>query len=155
MPLRPTYCSPVANGIFPENQWNPLIQRHPNGAVTIHAVIMTAENPSDHHAFLTHFTGQRDMTSTSSGVVFELPRGRVEVLSPVAFRARTGIAADDAPRLRALRVGVTSLAETARFLNKAHVPVREQAGHLIVPPDFASGVTLIFEPATQAPPSMT
>ena len=44
----------------PENFWNPALQQHPNGANAIAGAVMVAENPSDHHIFLSAFTGERE-----------------------------------------------------------------------------------------------
>src|SRR5215813_15407237 len=53
---------------FPENFWNPEFQQHPNTANGIASVVLVAENPTDHHIFLSAFTGVRDLAATSSGV---------------------------------------------------------------------------------------
>src|SRR5919198_4859330 len=53
---------------FPENFWSPSFQQHANTAVAIDSVVLVAENPSDHHIFLSAFTGVRDLQATSSGV---------------------------------------------------------------------------------------
>src|SRR5262247_2319446 len=37
---------------FPENFWNPAFQRHPNTATGVTAVVLVADNPTDHHIFL-------------------------------------------------------------------------------------------------------
>ena len=45
---------------FPENFWNPAFQQHANTASGIAGVVLVAENPTDHHIFLSAFTGVRD-----------------------------------------------------------------------------------------------
>lgn len=95
---------------FPENFWSPAAQAHPNGATAVAGVILTAENPSDHHIFLSAFIGQRDIRASSSGVAFATPRGAIEVLTGDAYAARTGGALEAGPdlRLSALRIAVDS-----------------------------------------------
>ena len=53
---------------FPANFWNPAFQQHANTASGIAGVVLVAENPTDHHIFLSAFTGVRDLHATSNGV---------------------------------------------------------------------------------------
>ena len=53
---------------YPENFWNPAFQSHPNSATGIASAIIVAENPTDHHIFLSAFAGERELQSTSSGL---------------------------------------------------------------------------------------
>ena len=39
----------------PENFWNPAFQNHPNTSSGVAGVVLVAENPSDHHIFLSAF----------------------------------------------------------------------------------------------------
>ena len=95
-------------------------QRHANGARRIASAVMVTRDPADFHEFLTHFTGQHDIKSTSLGVAFDLGDGsRVEVLSPVAFRAFFGERSRSSPtraRFMAWRVAVADLGDGARVL---------------------------------------
>ena len=72
---------------FPENFWNPAFQQHPNTASAIEGVVLVADNPSDHHIFLSAFTGVRDLHATSSGVTASTARGDIKVMDPAAFRS--------------------------------------------------------------------
>lgn len=91
---------------FPENFWSEAAQAHPNGASGVSGIVLTAENPSDHHVFLKEFSGVHDFRATSLGLVIETPRGTIEVLTPYAFRQRTGVDAPegDGLRLAAIRI---------------------------------------------------
>src|SRR5229473_67844 len=75
---------------FPENFWNPAFQQHPNTASAIGSVVLVAENPTDHHIFLSAFTGIRDLSATSSGITVSTPRGDIRVMDPAAFRSHFG-----------------------------------------------------------------
>src|SRR6185312_10512140 len=44
--------------LAPENFWNPAFQSHPNRASGVGGVVLVAENPSDHHVFLSAFAGE-------------------------------------------------------------------------------------------------
>lgn len=90
----------------PENFWSAAAQVHPNGATGVAGVVLTAENPSDHHVFLKEFTGVRDFRASSLGLTFKTPRGEIEVLTPAAFAQRTGARApdDEGLRLAAIRI---------------------------------------------------
>ena len=131
----------------PENFWRAEYQRHANGALAIRSAVMVARDPADFHEFLTRFTAMRDGTATSFGVSFELGDGsRVEVMSPVGFKAFFGEDAEPDPRrFLGLRVGVDDLAAVAAVLNENRVPFSAHAGALVVPAGAAHGAALAFE----------
>lgn len=114
---------------FPENFWSAAAQAHPNGATGVAGVVFTAENPSDHHIFLSAFTGQRDFRASSSGIAFATPRGEIEVLTAEAYAQRTGVAVEVGPELRlsALRIAVPP------------------GGTHVAPADRLFGLTLMLE----------
>jgi Glyoxalase-like domain len=129
---------------FPEHFWNAASQVHPNTTATIAGVVMVADNPSDHHIFLSAFTSQRDMLATSSGIAIKTPRGEIQVMTPVAFRDHFGTTPPDTSRgarLAALRFAVRDFAAV-----KQRSGATERMGRVIVGPDAAMGATLAFEP---------
>ena len=129
----------------PESFWRSEYQRHPNGALSVASVVMVMRDPADFHEFLTHFTGQHDMTSTSLGITFDLGAGKIEVLSPVAFRAFFGEEAGPDPRrFTAFRIAVADLDATRGVLRGNRVPFKELSGALVVPSTSAHGVALAF-----------
>ncbi len=68
---------------FPEVFWKPAFQGHANGAETMTAVVLAAEEPARHAAFLETFTGAagRDV---AGGLTFALGTQELLVLSPDA-----------------------------------------------------------------------
>jgi hypothetical protein len=131
----------------PDDFWNPRYQSHANGAVAVSSVMLTAENPTDHHVFVSAFTGIRDFVSTSTGIVFDTPRGDVEVMTPVAFAHRCGVMVDDAPRIRGLRVSVSDLAHTTLRFEVNGVPCIRRGDWLMVGPEDMGGTVVAFEQA--------
>jgi hypothetical protein len=131
---------------YPENFWRAEYQLHANGGRRIAAAVMVARDPADFHEFLTHFTGRHDMISTSLGIELDTGEGKVDVISPVAFRAEFGEEPPDADPRRFLgcRIAVTDLAVTRAVLSANGVPVTERLGRLIVAPGEACGVTIAF-----------
>ena len=132
----------------PENFWNPDIQKHPNGACAVAGVVLVADNPSDHHIFLSAFAGERDLHATSSGITIKIPRGEIQVMTPAAFGDRFGAAPPAVQRgakLAALRFAVRDLGAAQELFTRANLPVQERMGRLIVGPDTALGATLAFE----------
>lgn len=114
---------------FPENFWNPAFQQHANGVEQIAGVVAVAEEPARHRDFLLAFTGVQNARDTGDGFTIDLPRGDVELTTPVAFERRFGQPAPDASagaRLAALRFSGRALA----------------AGQ-----QSAMGAVLVFEPA--------
>jgi hypothetical protein len=135
---------------FPQNFWNPAFQAHPNGATGVAGIVMVAENPSDHHIFLSALTGERELLATSSGVTVTTPRGFIQVMAPSSFASHFGGPAPDVgrgPRLAALVLTVRDLAATTALLAKAGVPAAARMGRVVVSPQVAMGATIAFAPA--------
>lgn len=134
---------------YPENFWHREYWTHPNGAEAMASVVLVAPDPADFHEFLTLFTGQHAIRSTTLGIELDLGESRVEVLSPVAFSAFFG--EDPQNKLYQLagcRIAVSDLEVTARFLEGEALPVREIAGSLVVPSQYAHGAAIAFVPST-------
>jgi catechol 2,3-dioxygenase-like lactoylglutathione lyase family enzyme len=91
---------------FPENFWRADLRRHANDARGVSRVVMVADDPADHHVFLKGFTRSADVRMTSAGLTLALGRGgALDVLSPLAFERRHGVAMEGAPaRFRAYEV---------------------------------------------------
>ena len=133
---------------FPENFWNPAFQRHPNTAAAIAGVVLVAENPTDHHIFLSSATGVRDLHATSSGVTASTPRGDVKVMDPAAFRSHFGTEPPDisgGARLAALQFRVDNSAALTAALIKGGIAFATRMGSIIVAPETAMGATLVFD----------
>jgi catechol 2,3-dioxygenase-like lactoylglutathione lyase family enzyme len=135
---------------YPENFWNPAFQAHANSATEIGAIVLVAENPSDHHIFLSAFSGVRDLHATSTGVTVETPRGAIQAMDPAAFRLHYEVEPSDVrggARLAAAKFAVRDIAATRAVLDKAGIAAAERMGRLVVGPDAALGATLVFEAA--------
>jgi catechol 2,3-dioxygenase-like lactoylglutathione lyase family enzyme len=131
----------------PENFWRAEYQRHPNGALAIASAVMVTRDPADFHEFFTHLTGQHEMTATTLDVSFRLGDGsRIEIMSPVGFKAFFGEeAAPDPRRFLGWRLRVADLAVVATLLTQNRVPFSRHAGALVVPSSAAHGAALAFE----------
>jgi hypothetical protein len=132
----------------PENFWNPSFQMHANTATGVAGIVLVAENPSDHHIFLSAFTEQRELLATSTGLLLKTPRGEIEVMTPAAFRDHFGTEPPDisgGARLAALRFAVRDPEKTAALLGTAKIASERLMGRVIVGPETAMGATLSFE----------
>jgi catechol 2,3-dioxygenase-like lactoylglutathione lyase family enzyme len=132
---------------FPENFWNPAFQQHANGVCDIAAAVLVAENPSDHHEFLSAFTGQRELSAGSGYVTAATPRGEVRIVDPTAFRDRFGSAPPDVAagaRLGALVFRVRDQGALTAALTSAAMAFVTRHGAVVVPQTM--GATLVFEP---------
>lgn len=130
---------------YPENFWRPEYQRHANGALRVDSAVFVTRDPADFHIFLTGFTGQHDMLSTSLHVRFDLGDNAIDVESPVAFRAFFG--EDDGAdprRFTGYRVAVADLAATRAHFKANAVPFAELHEALVVPSTFAHGSAIAF-----------
>lgn len=125
----------TCHNLYPENFWKPEFQRHANGATALAEVILVARDPADHHVFLEAFAGVRELRATSLGIECQTARGKISILSPVAYQHLFGQPAADAlpeqlPCIAALRVTGASV-----------------AARRIIPAADLCGVTLVMEPA--------
>jgi hypothetical protein len=133
---------------FPENFWNPAFQQHPNTASGVAGVVLVAENPTDHHIFLSALTGIRDLHATSSGVSASTPRGDIRVMDPAAFRSHFGTEPPDISRggrLAALQFHVRDRDALRAELSGGGIAFSTRMDSTIVPPQAAMGATLVFE----------
>jgi catechol 2,3-dioxygenase-like lactoylglutathione lyase family enzyme len=134
----------------PENFWNPTLQQHANGACAIAGAVIVAENPSDHHIFLSAFTGERELNATSSGIAAHTPRGELQIMDGRAFQSHFGIPPPDiaaGARLAALRFAVRERDALVAALEAGAVPHILHMGHVVVAPQAAMGATLAFAAA--------
>lgn len=146
--LAPDTCFFTCQQHYPENFWNPAFQAHRNGTSAIGAIVLVAENPSDHHIFLSAFSGVRDLHSTSAGVTVDTARGAIQAMDPEAFRLHYGVSAPDVSagaRLAAAKFIVRDLAALRALLAKTDIAASEHMGRLVIGPEIALGATLAFE----------
>jgi catechol 2,3-dioxygenase-like lactoylglutathione lyase family enzyme len=131
----------------PENFWSPSLQQHANGACAVAGAVIVAENPSDHHIFLSAFTGERELNATSSGITAPTPRGEVQIMDAAAFHSHFGVpppAIAAGARLAALRIAVKDRKGLIASLDAGAVPHILHMGHVVVAPPAAMGATLVF-----------
>src|SRR5262245_1553129 len=130
--------------------WNPVFQQHANAAASIAAVVLVAENPTDHHIFLSAFAGERDIQASSTGITVPTPRGAIQVMDPAAFRIQFGVEPPDVTagaRMAALRLAVRDFGAAVTALQAGGVAAQMRMGRIVAGPDVATGATLVFEPA--------
>jgi catechol 2,3-dioxygenase-like lactoylglutathione lyase family enzyme len=163
-PLAPEIGFAVSCSLNPARFWNPTLQQHANSANDIGGAILVAENPSDHHIFLSAITGERQLQATSSGITAPTPRGDIRIMDPAAFADRYGLPAPDVSagaRIAALRLVVDSAARLEHALSAGGIPFSRRMDAIIVAPANAMGATLVFQqnltgaaPAAVAGPDM-
>jgi hypothetical protein len=133
----------------PKAFWNAKLQSHANTACAVRGAVLIADNPTDHHIFLSAFSGERELHSTSAGIAARTPRGDIEIIEPVAFRDRFGVdvaTEGDGMTLAGLRVGVAQLAAVEASARSNGVAFHRRLDALVVGPATAFGASLIFEP---------
>jgi hypothetical protein len=127
--------------------WAPALQSHRNGAAEVQGVVMIADNPADHHIFLSAFSGERDLHSTSIGVAARTPRGEISIIEPVSFTDQFGVACEadgEGATLAGLCVAVTSIDAVEAVLRESNIASHRHLGRLVVGPQMAFGATIIF-----------
>jgi hypothetical protein len=130
----------------PQNFWSPQLQRHPNGARTIAACVLVAENPTDHHIFMEALIGVRDLRATSLGLRITTPRGDVLVFDPRAFHDAYGVEApkDRGMRLGALVFAADDLSAIQTLLERSGVAYLRHRDQLVAGPEAVHGSTIVF-----------
>ena len=134
----------------PENFWNPAFQIHSNSSASIAGVILVAENPADHHIFLSAFVGERAIEASSSGIAVPTPRGVIRVMDPAAFRIHFGVEPPDVARgarIGGLQVAVRDFGAAIAALKAGHIDAQVRMGRIVVAPEVGMGATFVFEPA--------
>ncbi len=128
----------------PELFWKPDYQRHPNGALRVIEVVMSAPEPAAHQNFLERIT-ESSAELAPGRLTVEEAGDRITVLSPLEIaRQLTGLAADGPPRFCAARLAVADLDATRRELQRNAVDFQINGGVLLIPPAACHGLALEF-----------
>lgn len=136
----------VCQQLEPQNFWNPEFQRHANGATALSSVVMLAEDPAAHRAFLTAFSGGAEVLEGNEDYVLALPRGRIDVLDPEAAQGAYHVEPDTTPaRFLGFCVSVPDLDAVAERLSEAEIPFQAGEARLFVPAEAAFGCMIAFE----------
>ncbi|TPQ38456.1 VOC family protein [Bradyrhizobium guangdongense] len=124
--------------------WKPEYQRHPNAALRVTEVVMSAPEPMKHRAFLEHFA-EDTAEPIPDGLTIGQRGDRITVLGPAEIARRLpGIDGGAAPRFCAARIAVGDLNATARILKGNGVPFEITGAVLLVPPTTSHGLALEF-----------
>jgi hypothetical protein len=146
-PMSPDAAFFTCQHRHPENFWNPAFQVHANTAANVAGVVLVADNPADHRAFLSAFADQGDVMATSAGINLKTPRGEIAVMASAAFRDQFSVTPPDGSRglrLAAIRVAVRDMAVARQHFERAHLPARGGNRQLVIGPEAAMGATLVF-----------
>lgn len=128
----------------PELFWKAEYQRHPNGALRVTEVVMSAPEPMKHRTFLEHFA-ESTAEPVPGGLTIGQRGDRVTVLGPAETARRLpGVDGGGAPRFCAARIAVGDLDTTARALKGNGVAFEVTGDVLLVPPAASHGLALEF-----------
>src|SRR5262245_36226363 len=132
----------------PQLFWNAALQQHANGASGVAGAVLVAENPTDHHIFLTAFSGVRELHAGSGVLTAPTPRGDIRIMDRAAFQTRFGVEPPDrsgGARLAAWRFTVRERKVLHDAVSAGGIPFSEHKGQPVVAPAAALGATLVFE----------
>lgn len=145
--LAPDIHFAVCQQHYPENFWNPVFQKHPNGATGVAGAVVVAEAPEQHRAFFEAFVGVK-ADAGEGGLSFATPRGRIDLMTPADFTDRYGVAPPDvsrSARLAAIRFAVADPSLMQAVPELAGLAGVETGGATVIGPDDAMGAVLVFE----------
>jgi hypothetical protein len=127
----------------PELFWKAEYQHHPNGALRVTEVVMSAPEPVEHRAFLERLT--ESAAEFVPGRLTVGQNGRITVLGPSEIAHRLpGCVADGPPRFCAARLAVKDLDATRRLLKNNGVAFQVIDNALQIPPAASHGLALEF-----------
>lgn len=128
----------------PELFWKPEYQRHPNGALRVIEVVMSAPEPAKYRGFLEHIAESAAELAPGRLTVGE-SGDRITVLGPAEMARRLpGLASASSPRFCAARLAVADLDATQRALKNNSVAFEVSGTVLLVPPAASHGLALEF-----------
>jgi catechol 2,3-dioxygenase-like lactoylglutathione lyase family enzyme len=127
----------------PQNFWNPIFQTHANGAARLSTVTMVSEVPCDHGNFFKIFTGNTQPVINDHGLCFDLPHGRIDLVTPQHAVKAFGFSGPSTS-LASFTVTVPDIGALQRRLDE-HGIVHAHYGPRVVVPAF--GVMIAFEAA--------
>jgi catechol 2,3-dioxygenase-like lactoylglutathione lyase family enzyme len=147
-PRAPEVGFAVCRQHSPQFFWNPALQQHTNGATGVAGAVLVAENPTDHHIFLTAFSGVRELHAGSGVLTAPTPRGDIRIMDRAAFQTRFGLEPPDTlsgARLAAVRFTVRERKALHDALTAGGIAFSEHMGQTVVAPAAAMGATIVFE----------
>lgn len=130
---------------YPENFWNRCFQQHANLATDISAVTLTASDPSQHAAFLRHFSGVEKQSLSGGGFRFALDGGRIDVVPAM----ETQVPSHRSPLLTSFIVRVTELNTVMRLLRAEGIPFTTSDEGIVLAQTLLFGAELRFEAKTE------
>lgn len=136
----------------PEMFWSASAQDHVNAALGVARVTLVAENPSDHHIFLTSFVGERSLRSTSFGIEIAAGHSVIDIVSPEGFAFRYGEAAplSQTPVFAGIEIAVPELDRIGAALQAAGETMIRSATGLTLPRRQDLATTIRFVKAGTA-----
>lgn len=146
-PASPDFGAFACTQLNPENFWSPDLQRHSNQVTGVAGVVLVADAPAEHQAFLETFSGCQVQRALDAWYVAQTPRGSIDVMSRELFTERYGVPAPGGAglRLAAVRFSTPGAPELRRSLAARRMVEETIEGIVVVPPRAALGATLVFE----------
>ncbi|MDU0339235.1 VOC family protein [Bosea rubneri] len=131
----------------PQNFWSPVFQQHDNGASGLAATFMVAAEPQAQRDFLSGFSGAAGIETADGRLRFDLPRGRIEVLTPRTAELAFGAVESAAgmPHFAGFAVTVPELAAIEERLARQGIEHRRAERRIIVSAASARGCAIVFE----------
>jgi len=139
----------VCHHYEPQNFWNAALQQHSNSAQGISAVVLVANDPHAHRAFLEPFAGIPATCPAGDDLSLALDRGRIDVITPdEAAELYDSMEVEvHRPGFAAFAIRVPDARCVSVGLDASGISYQQSGSRLIVPASAAFGVAVAFEPA--------
>lgn len=125
------------------------LERHANGAVSLRAVVLGEDNPTDFQYLLQTVAAQRDIEAHSFGMDVRAANALIQTLTPAGLKAHYGasLPAGRGLRFAGVVLGVADLDATRALLRRNGVAFTERLGRPVVAPAPGQGCFFAFEAA--------
>jgi len=135
---------------YPENFWNPVFQKHANGATAINGVVLVANEPAQHAKFLGAYSRTEPIVDERQ-IFVRTRRGEIIVMQPSRYREEFTVDVNNVSRgtqIAAIRIGVHDIGSAAAMLKDVGLAPLHHRGKAIIAADEALGAAFIFEPVS-------
>ncbi len=136
----------------PELVWRPDLLVHANGAEALTGILIAVDDPSEVAIRFSRFVDRQALFVDPDQSEVELQRGRVTLVRENRLKAVLSEGPPQGtPYMAAIAVRCRDLKRLARHLAASRVDFRRDGGRLLIGPEHAVGMTIVFHDAATQP----
>lgn len=140
------FCEHATRNLVWRDEW----RRHPNGALGVLRAVIAAEDPARLAGLFLRMFGSEAVAEIDGGHRLAVGLTSFDIVNPAELARRLGPAAPDAQGrseyMAALVLRTAALDQAAEALTQGGIPATREPHRLVVTPEHAFGVALVFHP---------